>query len=106
MQGRFTLDSETFLDANGNCVPILFEVSVQCRDRDGADAEYEIENITHPDRPLDVIELSEFNERDQQRIERYAQEVADDLGPDAYVDYISGAADAAYDAWKNGDYRD
>lgn len=77
------------------------ECSIICRDRDGADAEFDDVSLMRTDGTF--IEETSLSEADQSRLERKLQSVADDAACDAYTDYLMDAADAYHDRMKEGE---
>lgn len=81
-------------DSRENELEVIIEFS--CRsDDDGS----ELDSIVVFDGDEDVTGL--ITKEEMARIESEAQSLADDNASEAYQDYIEGAADRAYDAWKD-----
>lgn len=76
------------------------EISIQCRDADGADAEFVIESIEDVERKV-FLEFEQLHPEDQARLESVAQAYADEHGYDAYREYCEGEADRLYDQMKD-----
>lgn len=95
-------ESDTFASAADPNKCRLFEIEcdITCRDRDGADAEYVIESIQDFE-TKNFVELEVFTVAEQNRIKQQCQETADDNACDAYQSYAEGAADQAYDRWRD-----
>lgn len=80
---------------------IHVQIYIQCHDQDGCDATYDIEWVgDHRD---DEVKLNTLSPRDQTDIDRHAQDLADENGPDAWHDWMLGQADALHDQMKDGD---
>lgn len=79
---------------------LTVDVFVECRDRDGADATYDIEWIGFGDTEVAFESLSDA---DKVRLNRDAERCADDAACDAAQEWAEGAADRAYDEWKDRD---
>lgn len=92
---RSTADPETYAE-------LEVDVSIQCRDKDGCDATYDIEWIALKGSD-ECLELEALSPDDQLFIDRRAQELADEHACEAYQHYIEGASDRAYDEWKDRD---
>jgi hypothetical protein len=84
-------------------------VAIECRDRSGCDAEYDIESVEllggisplgRPD-PNKELDWSELSGEDQLKINRRAEEFADEWACEAYQSYAEGMADQAYDSYKD-----
>ena len=71
------------------------DIAIFCHDLEGVDASFEIE---YSDKPIDSL-----SPKDQTRLERQCQTCADDTACYAAQEYAEGAADAAYDAWRDRD---
>ncbi len=101
MRTNFIHDSDSQPNPNGpnHVVQLKVEITVSCRDRDGADATYDIESIQNM-HTMEFVEFDTLPEAEQTAIDRAAQQCADDNACDAYQDYAEGAADQAYDRWK------
>lgn len=82
------------------CGKISIEVSVQCRDSDGADSEYTIESVTDLASGAD-IDWNALSPGEQLRINAGAEALAEDYACEAYQEYAEGAADQAYDQWRD-----
>jgi hypothetical protein len=77
------------------------QIVISCRDSDGADATFDFEWVG--DASDNEVKLTTLSPRDQVDIEKWAQDLADENGPDAYRDWVMARADAAYDRMKDGD---
>lgn len=84
-------------------------VSIICRDRDGCDAEYDIESVEllgsisplgRPDANKE-LEWDQLSAKDQLKINAKSEEFADEHACDAYQCYAEGAADQAYESYKD-----
>lgn len=78
------------------------ELFVTCQDRDGADVTWDIEWLAWQGTD-ETVALRTLSAKDQARFEREAQSEADYAAPDAYVDWLSTAADNDYDRMRDGD---
>lgn len=103
MQTTFSYLCAELFEPNGACVTLDVLLDVTCRDRDGADAEYVVLNITRSDDSLACIAESDLSERDQRGFEAAAGRAADGVAPDAVREYLEDSADAAFEAWKDRD---
>jgi hypothetical protein len=79
------------------------EIDIQCYDSDGSDASFEVVSILDVD--LNVWrELKDFPPDEIKAIEALCEAYTDENACEAYQDYAEGAADAMYDAWKDGTF--
>lgn len=80
------------------------ELYIECRDRDGCDATYEVEGGLLSIQGTDVVlNEADLSPEDQVYLDRLAQDCADENACEAAQDWAERAADAAYDRWKDGD---
>jgi hypothetical protein len=100
MNCKFKFDSEDFHDGvHLNSIEITIHVS--CSEYKG-DATWEIEEI-YNEMTEKYLEFDQFSKEDQDRIERMADEVASENAYEAFTEMMIDRAEAAYDAWKEGD---
>lgn len=95
MTKQFEFESRTAPD-----VTYEVELSIQCRDRDGADATYDVGWLAVKGSDVALSE-TDLSPEDQVYLDRASQDLADENACDAWLDYETGRADAAYDAWKD-----
>lgn len=100
MSHRFTFDSVEQYAENEAVPQYEVEITVECRDSDGADAEYVLEGILRTDTQEDV-ELCALSAADQAQLDKLAQACADAYAIEAYAEYCQGKADWEYDCWKD-----
>lgn len=100
MTRRFAFESRTQLDDAGKFhVELEIEICIECRDLDGADAEYTIESIgVVGAEPPVWLELDKLSAEDQLHLDRMAQGIADENACEAAQDYEIRRAEAAADA--------
>lgn len=89
MTRRFSIDSDMLHS------DLTVEISIQCREADGADADYVIERISN--QHGNEVGLSALPIADVRRIKKHALEIAEECGPYAYQEYVEGLAERAWE---------
>ena len=74
---------------------------IECRDQDGCDATFDLEDLECLDDPSAEVRLSDLPASEQTAIERHAQALADECGPMAWQEYVEGQADYLHDRWRD-----
>jgi hypothetical protein len=99
MEYTFKFDSDFFSKDGSTCDVIEVTINVQCSDRDGSH-ETEIISLYNETRD-EAVELEAFPANEQAKLEQRAQDHGDDNAYDAWQNQMEGAADAAYDSYKD-----
>ncbi len=98
MTKSFICDSESAPNpaAPGACARLEVDISISCRDRDGADSMYAVEYILNLGTKQEVA-FESLPSAEQARIEAIAEKYADDYACEAAQEYAEGQADWLHD---------
>lgn len=78
-------------------------VDVQCRDKKGADATWELVGIENTSDADSEVLFEHLPAAEQAKLESRADRAADDAACDAWQDWYEGEIDRAYDRMRDGD---
>ncbi len=93
--------TKTFIFDSDSKGPLEVEIQIECRDRDGVDATFDI--IGMADSSNHEVMVGDLPEPEQTKLERECDDWAQELACEAAQDYLEGEADALYDRMKEGD---
>jgi len=102
MEKTFIFESDHFSSDGETCDQIEVTIEVWGREDESGWEDMTLHNTTTDQE----VKIEAFPKGEVERIEKRADDIADESGPDAYQDYCEGEGDRAYDAWKDRQMED